>query len=119
NEMKTFLAVFLGSPVAMDAWKSMPETERKEKERAGMQAWMKWMTDHKERIVSNGGAPLGKTKCVDQKGVSDVRNEKVSFTLVRRDSHEADDRMFENHPHFTIFPGERIEVMECVPIPQM
>jgi hypothetical protein len=27
--------------------------------------------------------------------------------------------MFEGHPHFTIFPGESIEVMECLPIPGM
>jgi hypothetical protein len=28
-------------------------------------------------------------------------------------------KLFENHPHFTIFPGEAIEVMECLPIPGM
>jgi len=26
--------------------------------------------------------------------------------------------MFEGHPHFTIFPGESIEVMECLQIPE-
>jgi hypothetical protein len=25
--------------------------------------------------------------------------------------------MFENHPHFTIFPGDSVEIMECLPIP--
>jgi hypothetical protein len=25
--------------------------------------------------------------------------------------------MFENHPHFAIFPGEAVEVMPMLPIP--
>jgi hypothetical protein len=25
--------------------------------------------------------------------------------------------MFENHPHFAIFPGEAVEVMPVLPIP--
>jgi len=25
--------------------------------------------------------------------------------------------MFVGHPHFTIFPGEAVEIMECLPIP--
>jgi hypothetical protein len=36
---------------------------------------------------------------------------------VRADSHEAAARIFEGHPHFMIFPGDGIEVMECLPIP--
>jgi len=26
-------------------------------------------------------------------------------------------RLFENHPHFSIFPGDAVEVMEVLPIP--
>ena len=26
-------------------------------------------------------------------------------------------KLFLNHPHFMIFPGDRVEVMECLPIP--
>ena len=36
---------------------------------------------------------------------------------VRADSHEAAAKLFENHPHFTIFPGESVEVMPVLPIP--
>ncbi|MBY0280468.1 hypothetical protein K2Z84_34470 [Candidatus Binatia bacterium] len=28
-------------------------------------------------------------------------------------------RMFERHPHFAIFPGEAVEIMEVLPIPGM
>jgi len=40
-----------------------------------------------------------------------------AFTVVRAGSHEAAAKMFEDHPHFTIFPGERIEIMPVLPIP--
>ncbi len=117
--MKKFLAVFLGKPEAMDKWMQMPEAERKPKEMEGMQAWTKWMEDHKKSLVGDGGSPLGKTKRVDKNGITDVRNEMGAWTMVEAESHEAAAKMFENHPHFMIFPGECIEVMECMPIPKM
>jgi hypothetical protein len=115
--MKTFLAVFLGSPAAMDAWKAIPDAERKQKERAGIAAWKKWMDDHKDRIAADG-APLGKTKRIGKSGISDIRNDMGAYMVVRAESHEEAAKLFEQHPHFTIFPGERVEVMECLPIPQ-
>ena len=38
--------------------------------------------------------------------------------MVRADSHEAAAKMFLNHPHFAIFPGDAVEVMEVLPIPE-
>ena len=65
------------------------------------------------------GGPLGKTKKVNKEGVSDIRNEMGAFTVVQAESHEAAAQMFVGHPHYTIFPGDRIEVMECLPVPKM
>jgi hypothetical protein len=59
--MKNYLAVFLGKPKAMDKWRAMPEAERKQREKAGIEAWHKWVADHKDAIVEMG-SPLGKTK---------------------------------------------------------
>lgn len=116
--MKTYLAVFLGNPNAMDAWKKLPEAERKQREKAGMEAWQKWATDNTDAIAEMG-SPLGKTKRIDKAGVSDVRNELGAWTVVKATSQNEAARLFLNHPHFTIFPGERVEVMECLPIPSM
>ena len=63
------------------------------------------------------GGPLGKTKRVDSSGVADISNELAGFTVVRAASHEAAAKLFENHPHFAIFPGERVVVMPVLPIP--
>lgn len=118
--MKNFLAVYMGSANAakMDAWLSMDEAKRKATEAAGMKAWMDWGAKHKDAIVFNGG-PLGKTKRADASGVSDTKNLMAGYIIVRAESHEAAAKMFENHPHFKIFPGESVEIMEELPIPGM
>lgn len=116
--MKSYLAVFLGKPEAMEAWKKLPEADRKKREQAGLAAWHKWVSDHKDAIAEMG-SPLGKTKRADKNGVSDTRNELGAWTVVKANSQDEAARLFLNHPHFTIFPGDRIEVMECLPIPGM
>jgi hypothetical protein len=114
----TFLAVFTGSRTSpkMQAWMALPEAERKAKEQEGFMAWMAWMEKHKDAVIQGGG-PLGKTKQVITKGIADISNQMSAFVMVRADSHEAAARMFENHPHFAIFPGEGVEVMPVMPIP--
>ena len=114
--MKKFMAIYLGSAGAMSKWERLSEAERKERQAAGMKAWMDWGTKHGASIVENGG-PLGKTKRADAKGVSDVRNDMAAYAIVQAETHEAAAKLFLNHPHFTVFPGEAVEIMECLPIP--
>lgn len=114
----TYLAVFLagkGSP-RMKAWLALPEGERKAKEQEGIAAWKAWMAKHGSATVGMGG-PLGKTKRITPAGIADISNELGAYMVVRADSHEAAAKMFENHPHFSIFPGESVEVMPVLPIP--
>ena len=115
---RTFLAIYLVSPAAMEAWRAKPEAERKDLQAKGMVAWKAWADKHKDAIAS-GGAPLGKTKQVTASGVADVRNAMAAYTIVHAESHEAAAKVFKDHPHFMMFPGEAIEVMECLQIPGM
>ena len=114
----TYLAVFLGSKTnpKWAAWNALSEAERSAKEQQGIAAWKAWVEQHQASLVAIGG-PLGKTKKVDAAGIADISNEMGAFAVVRASSHEAAAKMFENHPHFTIFPGERIEIMPVLPIP--
>ncbi|MBX3621342.1 MAG: hypothetical protein KF891_15335 [Rhizobacter sp.] len=114
--MKTFLAVYTGSAQAMARWQALSEAERQERHAAGFKAWGDWVTRHQAGIV-DGGSPLGRTKLVSTGGVADIRNNLAAYTLVRAESHEAAARLFEGHPHFTLFPGEGVEIMECLPTP--
>jgi hypothetical protein len=74
------------------------------------------MHEHMAIIVETGG-PLGKTKRISKQGVADTRNNLAGFVVLQAESHDAAARLFLNHPHFTIFPGDGVEVMECLPIP--
>jgi len=95
----TYLAVFVGS-----------------KNSAKFAAWKAWVEKHHSALAEMGG-PLGKTKRVGAGGIADYSNELGAFTVVRAASHEAAAKMFENHPHFAIFPGEAVEIMPVLPIP--
>ena|SRR5215469_7236742 len=114
----TFLAVFTGSKTSprMQAWMAMPEAERKAKEMEGFHAWKSWVEKHQSVIATMGG-PLGKTKEITEDGIEDISNALSAFMVVKADSHEDAARLFENHPHFAIFPGEGVEVMPVLPIP--
>jgi hypothetical protein len=114
----TYLAVFLGSKTSprRAAWDALPEGERRSQEKAGIAAWKAWAEKHRRAIVTMGG-PLGKTKRVSTSGTADISNQLSGFTLVRAESHEAAARIFDQHPHFAIFPGDAIELMPVLPIP--
>jgi hypothetical protein len=81
-----------------------------------MAGWKAWVEKHHAAIAEMGG-PLGKTKKVDQHGIQDISNQMGAFTVVRADSLEAAAKLFEDHPHFSIFPGEAVEIMPVLPIP--
>jgi hypothetical protein len=114
----TYLAVFLGSKTSsrMKAWMALAEAERRAKEQEGIAAWKAWVEKHHASISVMGG-PLGRTKKITERGIADVSNETGAFVVVRAESHEAAAKLFEKHPHFTIFPGESVEVMPVLPIP--
>lgn len=116
--MKKFLAIYIGTATALEKseWETMDEDKRRELENAGMKAWGDWMAANGKAIVDNGG-PLGKTKRISPAGISDTTNTMVGYVIVEAESHEDAARLFENHPHFTVFPGDSVEIMECLPIP--
>ena len=116
--MKRFLAVYTGSPAALSRWELLSEGERKERQAAGAAAWRKWVEQNQHSLVEMGG-PLSRTKLASAAGISDIRNNMAAFTIVQAESQEAAARLFLGHPHFTIFPGEGVEVMQILPIPSM
>jgi len=116
-----YMAIYVGTPPqpgAHSEWDKLTETARRERVEHGMNAWQTWQEKNKGSIVAEGG-PLGKTKRVDKNGVSDTSNNVTGYIIVEADSHEAAAKLFENHPHFAIFPGEAVEIMPCNPMPTM
>ena len=105
--MPKFMALYTGKPGPQ------PDAATVAK---GGQAWGEWMARHAGVIVDTGG-PLGKTKRVSAAGIEDSRNNVAAYVVVEAEDQAAAARLFENHPHFCIFPGDGVDVMPCLPIP--
>lgn len=116
--MKRFLAIYIGTATALDKakWQEMDEKKREALEASGFNAWMEWGMANSAAIVDQG-SPLGKTKRASPNGISDIKNSMTGYVIVQAESHAAAARLFENHPHFAIFPGDSVEIMECLPLP--
>lgn len=111
--MPQFVALYTGKPSDGPPPDLSPEDIGR-----GMQAWGDWMAQHADIVVVQGG-PLGRTKKVSSDGIADMRNNVAGFIVVEAADHEAAAKLFEGHPHFTIFPGDGVEVMPVLPIPTM
>jgi hypothetical protein len=116
--MKRFLAIYVGTPSAFEksGWSKLDEGRRDKLQESGMKAWMAWGETHKAAILDQG-SPLGKTKRSSSQGIADIKNAMTGYVIVQAESHAAAAKRFENHPHFAIFPGDSVEIMECLPLP--
>ena len=115
--MKKFLAIYLGSQASMDKWASLSEAAKQDRQKEGIKTWSNW-AEGRSKLIKDIGSPLGKTKRVGPNGISDVRNEMTAYTIVEAETHEEAAKLFLKHPHFEIFPGDSIEIMECLPLPK-
>ncbi|MBI2024190.1 hypothetical protein HYT00_02295 [Candidatus Giovannonibacteria bacterium] len=95
-----------------EAMKGTPKDMEK-----GMEEWGKWMKKN-EGAIADEGAPLGKTKRISAKGISDIRNMVGGYSIIEAESLNEAAKLFENHPHFMLKDGY-VEVMEFVPMPGM
>jgi hypothetical protein len=114
--MKKFLALYTGSPAAFAAWTALSPAEQQQRQVQGIAAWKQWMADNAASVAETGG-PLSKTTLIDLAGISEIRNQLAGFTIVQAESQQAAAALFVNHPHFAIFPGQGVELMEFLPIP--
>lgn len=78
--------------------------------------WGQWMHDHQAAIV-DAGAPVGATKRASPDGIEDTRNHVTGYLLIKAASHAEAAEMFRDHPHFSLLPGDSVEIMECLPMP--
>ena len=116
--MKTFLAIYVGTQEARDnsGWSTLSDDERRQREARGIAAWIEWSKKNAAAIVDQG-TPLGKTKLASRAGLADTKNAMAGYVIVRAESHAAAAELFIEHPHFSIFPGDSVEIMECLPLP--
>lgn len=114
--MPRYLAIYIGSASAREKAEQAGTVTEATAAR-GMAAWAEWAARHASAIV-DAGAPLGRTKKVSAAGISDITNADVAYVIVEAANHDAAAAMFIDHPHFAIFPGDSVEIMQCLPMPQ-
>lgn len=107
-----YLAVFYSDKAGpkWKAWYALSEEEKRARQDIGLPALEAWDEKHKDAIVYAGG-PLGKTLQVTDDGTSTSVNQLTAFVVVRAPSLEAAARMFEGHPHMSIFTCHAVDVM--------
>ena len=100
----------------MVKWASLSEAAKKDRQKEGIKVWSNW-AEKNSKMITDVGNPLGKTKRVNPQGISDTKNLLTAYTIVEAESHDEAAKLFQKHPHFEIFPGDSIEIMECLPLP--
>ncbi len=116
--MKMYLAVYLAKENGdmLKKWEKLSPKERTALEMKGMKAWSAWAKKNKKSIVEIG-SPLGGTLKTSKRGIHKTSNAMTAYTVVKAKNQKAAAKLFKAHPHFTIFPGDSVEVMECLPMP--
>ncbi|GII64402.1 hypothetical protein Skr01_44870 [Sphaerisporangium krabiense] len=109
--MGKFLAVLNGAADNADKAKF---TEQQQNE--FMNAWAVWAQKNEHALI-DPGAPLFRKKLVTAQGVEDFTDSKTGYAIVEAETHEDAARLFSDHPHIALMPGNSIEVLECPPIP--
>lgn len=111
--MPRFLAVYTMKPENVVRFRALPKSEQDAIDAAGLPRWEAWEKANAHRFPEPGGM-VGKTKRVSKAGVADAANDICGYVVVEAATIEEAARIFENHPHFTIFPGDAVEVMPFV-----
>lgn len=115
--MPRFLAVYTMKPEDLARFRALSIAEQRTVDDAGLRQWANWEKANAASFADKGGM-VGKTKRVTRHGIGDAQNDICGYIVVEAESIDAAARLFENHPHFTIFPGDGVDIMPFTTGPQ-
>ncbi|KKC32057.1 hypothetical protein [Devosia psychrophila] len=107
--MPRFLAVYTMQPKDLDRFRRMPKHEQDAVNAIGIKRWTDWEARHAASFSERG--MVGKTTRVTKGGIAEAVNPFCGYIVVEAETIEAAARLFENHPHFSIFPGDGVDIM--------
>ncbi|MGG6893695.1 hypothetical protein [Rhizobium sp. BR 315] len=108
--MPRFLAVCTMKPDDLASFRNLPKAEQDAVDAVGIKEWAAWEERNASSILDRGGM-VGKTTRITKDGVVNAVNSFCGYLVVEAESADAAARLFENHPHITIFPGDGVDVM--------
>ena len=108
--MPRFLAVYTMKPEDLARFRARPEAEQKAVDDVGVKQWSDWEKANAASFPDKGGM-VGKARRVNKDGISDAQNAFCGYVVVEAENIDAAARLFKDHPHFTIFPGDGVDIM--------
>ncbi len=108
--MPRFLAIYTMKPEDLASFRDLPKAEQDAVDALGVKEWAAWEERNALSILDRGGM-VGKTTRITKDGVVDAVNSLCGYLVVEAESPDAAARLFEDHPHITIFPGDGVDVM--------
>lgn len=114
--MPRFLAVYTMQPENVVRFRNLPKAEQDAIDNAGLMQWAEWEEKNAGAFIDRGGM-VGKTLRVTRDGTAKAVNPFCGYIVVEAESIEAAARLFEHHPHFSIFPGDGVDIMPFVTEP--
>jgi hypothetical protein len=111
--MPRFLAIYTMPNENVARFRALPRAEQDEIDNRGVPAWGEWEARHATAIVERG-AMVGKTLRVTKAGIVPATNDICGYLVLEAETIEAAAKLFEDHPHLQIFPGETIDLMPFV-----
>lgn len=108
--MPRFLALYTMQPADLARFRSRPKAEQDAVDAAGLPQWTEWENRNATFFPDRGGM-VGKTLRVSKDGVAPTVNEICGYIVVEAETIEAAAQLFVNHPHFSLFPGDGVDIM--------
>ena len=111
--MTRFLAVYTMKPEDFEAFYNLPKAQQDAINAEGVTQWAAWEERNAAVILDRGGM-VGKTTRVTRSGLADASNPFCGYLVVEADTADSAARLFLDHPHLTVFPGDGIDIMPFV-----
>lgn len=111
--MPRFLAVYTMKPEDFASFRSLTKAEQDAINAEGVRQWAAWEERNAACILDRGGM-VGKTTRVAKHGVTEARNPFCGYLVVEAETADAAARLFLDHPHLTVFPGDGVDIMPFV-----
>jgi hypothetical protein len=111
--MPRFLAVYMMQQANVARFRSLPKAEQEAIDAVGIARWQAWEARNAAAILERGGM-VGRTLRVTTGGTAAAANQICGYLVVEAEDAEAAARLFQDHPHITVFPGDSVDIMPFV-----
>lgn len=116
--MPHFLAVYTMPPENLARFYALPKAEQERIDAAGLPLWTDWEKRHAGALANLGGM-VGKTLRVTREGIGPQSNQFCGYVIVEAETIEAAAQLFRDHPHFSVFPGDGVDIMPFLTGPDL